>query len=456
MDSTAIAKKRVFTGSSSSPCMDPDVIEIAPPSADEISKFKSKSKTKRKQISSYEIIDVDMDEDCSDVVFIDARVECNSKRKRSMGISLGPSSASQSNSKAMVNSASTVQPNGVDPPSRRRSTNKGVTITSNVKTVVAQNMNPSYNNGSSIVGSSSRMARPDNDDVLITYECFNKFDTVVDYSDHFYSKENSAMKQPPKKWAKRIQKEWRILENDLPDTIFVRVYESRMDILRAAIIGAEGTPYHDGLFFFDVYFPSDYPNSPPLVKYCSGGLHINPNLYDDGYVCLSLLSTWDGSQQSWIPGTSTMLQVLVSIQGLVLNTRPYFNEPGFAHSIGTAHGERRSLEYNEDTLISSLKTMVYTMNKPPKNFEELVVGHFRNRVGDILMACKAYMEGVQVGCFVRGGVQHVDEGDNRSCSTFFKNDISSYIKTLISAFKKIGAKTSSRKEISRKANAIGF
>ncbi|XP_071715783.1 putative ubiquitin-conjugating enzyme E2 38 isoform X3 [Rutidosis leptorrhynchoides] len=403
MDSTAIAKytpqkKRVFTGSSSSPCMDPDVIEIAPPSADEISKFKSKSKTKRKQISSYEIIDVDMDEDCSDVVFIDARVECNSKRKRSMGISLGPSSASQSNSKAMVNSASTVQPNGVDPPSRRRSTNKGVTITSNVKTVVAQNMNPSYNNGSSIVGSSSRMARPDNDDVLITYECFNKFDTVVDYSDHFYSKENSAMKQPPKKWAKRIQKEWRILENDLPDTIFVRVYESRMDILRAAIIGAEGTPYHDGLFFFDVYFPSDYPNSPPLVKYCSGGLHINPNLYDDGYVCLSLLSTWDGSQQSWIPGTSTMLQ----------------------------------------------------------NFEELVVGHFRNRVGDILMACKAYMEGVQVGCFVRGGVQHVDEGDNRSCSTFFKNDISSYIKTLISAFKKIGAKTSSRKEISRKANAIGF
>jgi ubiquitin-protein ligase len=30
------------------------------------------------------------------------------------------------------------------------------------------------------------------------------------------------------------------------------------------IIGAEGTPYHDGLFFFDVFFPSGYPNEPPV------------------------------------------------------------------------------------------------------------------------------------------------------------------------------------------------
>lgn len=35
----------------------------------------------------------------------------------------------------------------------------------------------------------------------------------------------------------------------------MRAYESRNDILQAVIIGAEGTPYHDGLFFFDVQFP---------------------------------------------------------------------------------------------------------------------------------------------------------------------------------------------------------
>jgi len=37
-----------------------------------------------------------------------------------------------------------------------------------------------------------------------------------------------------------------------------------MDLMRAVIIGAEGTPYHDGLFFFDVYFPPGYPNGPPV------------------------------------------------------------------------------------------------------------------------------------------------------------------------------------------------
>jgi len=48
------------------------------------------------------------------------------------------------------------------------------------------------------------------------------------------------------------------------DSIFVRVYESRMDLMRAVIIGAEGTPYHDGLFFFDLYLPGGFPNVPPV------------------------------------------------------------------------------------------------------------------------------------------------------------------------------------------------
>ncbi|XP_076911967.1 uncharacterized protein LOC143570117 [Bidens hawaiensis] len=297
----------------------------------------------------------------------------------------------------------------------------------------------------SSVKNSSKIAKLVDDDVKKRYESFKKFDTVMHHSDHHYARKNSSMKQesvfrPPKNWSKRIQEEWRILEKDLPDTIFVRAYESRMDLLRAVIIGAEGTPYHDGLFFFDVCFPSSYPNTPPLVYYHSGGLRINPNLYHCGKVCLSLLNTWTGGhKERWLPGTSTMLQVLVSIQGLILNMKPYFNEPGYANSSGSELGEKASLQYNENTLILSLKTMVYAMNNPPKHFEDLVIGHFQHRTHDILMACKAYTEGVQVGCLVKGGVQDVDEG-NKSCSQKFKNDVGLYIKTLIAAFEKIGAK----------------
>ncbi|GKE34782.1 ubiquitin-conjugating enzyme/RWD-like protein, partial [Tanacetum coccineum] len=110
----------------------------------------------------------------------------------------------------------------------------------------------------------SPMAGLDNkEDVLKGYGSFKKFDTVVDHSDHLFSAQSSSSTNQPKEWVDKIREEWTILAENLPDTIFVRVYEDRMDLLRAVIIGPPGTPYHDGLFFLDVYFPSNYPNSPP-------------------------------------------------------------------------------------------------------------------------------------------------------------------------------------------------
>ncbi|KAF7836724.1 putative ubiquitin-conjugating enzyme E2 25 isoform X2 [Senna tora] len=205
------------------------------------------------------------------------------------------------------------------------------------------------------------------DEILRKFRHFKQFDTVEDTSDHYYNNNSNSLKQNPKSWSKRIQEEWKILEKDLPDSIFVRVYESRMDLLRAVIIGAEGTPYHDGLFFFDVFFPSGYPNVPPQVHYHSGGLRLNPNLYHCGKVCLSLLNTWSGNKnEKWLPGVSTVLQVLVSIQGLILNTKPFFNEPGYARMSGSPSGEMRSVQYNEETFILSLRTMTYMIRRPPK------------------------------------------------------------------------------------------
>lgn len=287
---------------------------------------------------------------------------------------------------------------------------------------------------------SASVEQRDVGEILKQFSLFKKFDTVEDYSDHHYAKHISSAKHRDKIWAKKVQKEWKLLKEDLPDTICVRVYESRMDLLRAVIVGAAGTPYHDGLFFFDVYFPSNYPSVPPLVHYHSGGLRINPNLYNCGKVCLSLLNTWSGhGQEKWLPKESTMLQVLVSIQGLILNAKPYFNEPGYADLGGTKHGEEKSLEYNERTFMHSLRTMVYSMRRPPKYFEAYVAGHFCKLAREILVSCKAYLDGAQVGCLVKGGVQDVDEGD-KSCSKYFRDNLAGYITTLVNAFTQIGAK----------------
>lgn len=101
--------------------------------------------------------------------------------------------------------------------------------------------------------------------------------------------------------------------------------------------------------------------------YHSGGWRINPNLYEEGKVCLSLLNTWTGrGNEVWDPSTSSILQVLVSLQGLVLNSKPYFNEAGYDKQVGTAEGEKNSLSYNENTFLLNCKTMMYLMRRPPK------------------------------------------------------------------------------------------
>uniref|UniRef100_A0A0E0IHK3 E2 ubiquitin-conjugating enzyme n=1 Tax=Oryza nivara TaxID=4536 RepID=A0A0E0IHK3_ORYNI len=274
------------------------------------------------------------------------------------------------------------------------------------------------------------------------YKAFKQFDTVTDHSDHYYSMSGKGnvpeVKKPSKDWVRRIQHEWKVLEKDLPGTIFVRVYEDRMELLRAVIVGPAGTPYHDGLFFFDVYFPSQYPKKPPLVNYRSGGLRLNPNLYDSGKVCLSLLNTWSGHGcEKWNPSNSTMLQVLVSIQALVLNAKPYFNEPGYAASANTPQGEKMSMAYNESTFLLSCRTMLYSLRNPPKHFEDFARVHFCKYGRNILVGCKAYMNGAQVGCLAGNGVQDVDEGD-KSCSANFKGSLKTLFDELIKEFTRIG------------------
>ncbi|RCV26724.1 hypothetical protein SETIT_5G269500v2 [Setaria italica] len=279
-----------------------------------------------------------------------------------------------------------------------------------------------------------------NGEVHEKYMAFKKFDTVNDHGDHFYSTKVRAVRKPTKAWVKRIQHEWKVLENDLPDTIYVRAYEDRMDLLRAVIVGSAGTPYHDGLFFFDVYFPYRYPTKPPEVSYRSGGLRLNPNLYECGKVCLSLLNTWTGTGcERWIPSDSTMLQVLVSIQALVLNAKPYFNEPGYAMYANTPQGAKASMTYNEQVFLLSCRTMQYSIHNPPKHFEDFVVGHFCNYGRKILRGCKSYMAGAQVGCLVGDGVQDVNEG-YRSCSTStnFKASLKVQFADLLKDFAKIG------------------
>ncbi len=132
------------------------------------------------------------------------------------------------------------------------------------------------------------------------------------------------------KQMRRIQKEHKILQSSMPEDIYVRTWESRLDLLRVLIVGPRKTPYELAPFLIDFRFGPTFPAEPPMAffhSWTNGVGRVNPNLYEDGKICLSLLGTWPATEKNarWSEGQSSMLQVLVSIMGLVLVKEPYYS-----------------------------------------------------------------------------------------------------------------------------------
>jgi len=220
---------------------------------------------------------------------------------------------------------------------------------------------------------------------------------------------------------------------ELSSSVFIRVVDVRLDLARALITGPEETPYGFGAFLFDIHL-TDYPRLAPKVKFLTTGggrVRFNPNLYNCGKVCLSLLGTWVRiinrrnadrhvtialrpsvnltisklcfvsscsilmipslqSGPGWQSNQSTLLQVLVSIQGLILVPDPYFNEPGYSSGKNAPHHQKMSAKYNANirrqtmqvAMIEHLQKLVNVDERgTPRSvdypeFTEVMVRHF--------------------------------------------------------------------------------
>lgn len=222
---------------------------------------------------------------------------------------------------------------------------------------------------------------------------------VGNSSSHVYANLFNTALPPGRPQMMRIAQELASLSTSLPldlaSAIFVRSDDSKITLLKALIIGPEGTPYASGCFLFDIFLPSNYPKSPPKVTLRTTGrgtVRFNPNLYSNGKVCLSLLGTWNGLQGEQWNETSTLLQVLVSIQSLIMVAEPYFNEPGYDSFMGTPDGRSASESYNHTVKLQTVRLgMIEMLKFPPADFEEVVKTHFRIKRRRILQDIEDYL-----------------------------------------------------------------
>jgi len=182
----------------------------------------------------------------------------------------------------------------------------------------------------------------------------------------------------------------RIARNDMRSvekmdlaSLGIHVHFQEDDITKAVaiIIGPPGTPYEDGILFFRIRFPQNYPFSPPKVTYVSSSrIRIHPNLYVgkavsnyEGKVCLSVLNTWSGPKWTSVMNVSS---VLITLQS-VLDENPLRNEPGY-EKIGGEINDVYNLLVQHDTL----KTLIIQNGLSPDSpfqdmtaFRKVIIPH---------------------------------------------------------------------------------
>ena len=225
------------------------------------------------------------------------------------------------------------------------------------------------------------------------------YDTMeLDKKHRYYNNHKTTIKPNT---IVRIMSEFSTIQQSLPkswdSSILFRIIPSNMNMCSFMIVGPKDTPYHNGLFEFHAYFPDNYPQVVPQVLLHTTGndtVRFNPNLYANGKVCLSLLGTWSGQAgESWIPNLSSFIQVIVSIQSLIMVDEPYFNEPGYERDIGTERGKQNSIDYNDTIRYETVRIAMVDMlrNKPPE-YEDFITEHFKMKKDEIIMTVSKWVD----------------------------------------------------------------
>ena len=234
--------------------------------------------------------------------------------------------------------------------------------------------------------------------LLVKEEQENLFSGYEINSSHLFFK-NKTDKLGPKQIT-RISSEFSSIRRNLPNnwdsSIIVKSSVDNMNVFSFIISGPKDTPYHNGIYEFHACFPMTYPDTEPKVLLNTTGngtVRFNPNLYDCGKVCLSLLGTWKGQDgESWNKKTSTFLQVLISIQSLILVEEPYFNEPGWEREMHTPAGRKKSFDYNDNIRYNNLKWAILdSIENPPKGYEDFTRKHFEIKKDEILEETKIWI-----------------------------------------------------------------
>ncbi|CAN6624493.1 ubiquitin-conjugating enzyme E2 7 [Trichomonascus vanleenenianus] len=116
--------------------------------------------------------------------------------------------------------------------------------------------------------------------------------------------------------------EYKQLLQDCPDGISAGpLDEDNFFLWECLILGPEDTPYEGGVYSALLEFPTDYPLSPPTMRFTCPIYH--PNVYEDGRVCISILhapgddpNQYELASERWSP-IQSVEKILISVVSML-------------------------------------------------------------------------------------------------------------------------------------------
>lgn len=127
---------------------------------------------------------------------------------------------------------------------------------------------------------------------------------------------------------KRILSELKRVQQDPPEGIAVSPEESNLRKWTGYVFGPDDTIWEGGSFYFEMFFPDEYPNKPPKILFKPPIFH--PNVHVDppneGMVSMNIVKTdWSPSIDAWT--------LLISLRSLLTDPNPTVYANKVAHEL---------------------------------------------------------------------------------------------------------------------------
>mgnify|MGYP002386835444 CR=1 FL=1 len=126
-----------------------------------------------------------------------------------------------------------------------------------------------------------------------------------------------------------LMNQFKHLSKHCPDGFSIGLVDDNVYEWQVLMQGPEDTDYEGGYFPCRLSFTSDFPNSPPTMRFTTRGFW-HPNVYPDGRVCISILHEAKEDPFNEAEQMSEKWRPIIGVEAILVSVQSMLSEPNFS------------------------------------------------------------------------------------------------------------------------------